>query len=125
MPRAARPVCRATNNSASTAPGPLSPGSTFQLNYRTSANELVFVRAGFGLDTVDWAPFVEQPVWLNSALATSPILVGADANGVATFTWAVPTTPVLTNAAIWFHGIAGLSAGFPLQSSPVVGGVVR
>ncbi len=103
---------------------PLHPGGPFGLEYHSAPNDVVVVFAGPTLSTVDWSPFLEQPSWLDdqSSFALAGLL--ADSQGVAIGNWSIPANPALLNTTYWFKGVGGF-AGWPLQASPVVGGLVR
>lgn len=101
---------------------PIERGTNFTLDYQAGANQFVVILASSGLDTVRFGPLLKQPSWLD-ATAFSAALLLADGTGLASVTWPIPSTPSLVNQTLWLDGVSGL--GFPLQVSPVVGGVVR
>ncbi len=103
-------------------PNALQPGATFTLNYRTEPNGFVLIFASGELGTVDFGPFLEQPSWLGENTSFVAGLVVADATGLATASWPIPTGP-FTDLTLWFKGISGFT--LPLQASPPAGGVVR
>ena len=104
-------------------PEPLAEGQTFAIEFTTNASGFVVVFAGPALDTADWGPVLEQPSWLDDQQSFAAALLLADAAGAASVSWQIPTGPGIAGQRLWFKGISGLT--FPLQVSPVVGGVVR
>lgn len=103
--------------------GPLSPGSTFSLGFTTTPNTLVAVLANHTLGTLDAPTVLALPWWLEAGTSFSAALVLADQNGEANVSWTIPAGPGIAGLALWFQGVSGLD--FPLQTSPVVGGIVR
>ncbi|MEZ6037824.1 MAG: hypothetical protein R3F29_10115 [Planctomycetota bacterium] len=103
-------------------PQPLTLGGTFVLEFRTDPNGFVFLSASPDLIG---APLLEtvQPLSLHPASLVFAGVFFADANGVASGAWNVPNNPALVDATLWFQGATGFS--FPLQMTPVAGGVMR
>ena len=93
----------------------------FALEFRTEPNGFVGVFASAGLDTLT-APQLEQPVWLSSATCFALDMLSADANGLATGSWSVPAGTYFAGERLWLQGFSG---PLPMQTSPVVGGIVR
>jgi len=104
-------------------PGPLAPGGTFALTFHSSSNGLIVVFASPLLDALSAFPVLEQPLWLDEPNAFAAALLVADTSGLASATWAIPADPWITDRTLWFQGLGGPL--FPLQLSPVVGGVAR
>lgn len=75
------------------------------------------------LDALSAFPVLEQPLWLDEPNAFAAALLVADTSGLASATWGIPADPWITDRTLWFQGLGGPS--FPLQLSPVVGGVAR
>ncbi|HEX5054808.1 MAG TPA: hypothetical protein VFZ65_23730 [Planctomycetota bacterium] len=105
-------------------PQPIQPGGSFTLQYLSAPNDFVVVFASPFLGTVDWSPFLEQPSWLDDQSAFAVTVLVADSLGRANAAWSIPGNPAFANLTLWFKGVGGF-AGWPLQASPVVGGVVR
>ncbi len=93
---------------------------TLGLEFQTDANGYVAIFASNSLGTSP-LPALEQPLLLDAANAFPVAFLLADASGQAAVTWTIPAG--ITHAAWWFQGVSGPT--FPLQLSPVVGGIVR
>lgn len=103
-------------------PQPLTLGGTFVLEFQTEANGFVFLSASPDLIGAP-LPETVQPLSLHPASLVFAGVFFADANGVASGAWNVPNNPALVDATLWFQGATGFS--FPLQMTPVAGGVMR
>ena len=66
---------------------------------------------------------LEQSLLLPAASAFPLDVLVTDAQGVATGTWSVPAGPLFVDRVVWLQGFTGFA--YPLQASPLVGGVVR
>ncbi|MCB9876589.1 MAG: hypothetical protein H6835_03215 [Planctomycetes bacterium] len=104
-------------------PGPLLAGAPFQLDYRGEANGVLAVFAAPTLATHLVPGLLDQPSSLDPGSAFLAGLALLDGTGHATMTWNIPGGPAIPDLTLWFKGISGLS--FPLQVSPVAGGVAR
>ena len=104
-------------------PDPLQAGNPFTLAFATAPNDLVAVFAAPLLDTVEFAPVIEQPSWLDGPTSFLAGVALADGDGLASVTWQIPAGPGIANQRLWFKGISGFA--LPLQTSPPVGGIVR
>lgn len=96
-----------------------SPGS-LALEFRTDANGFVAVYVSASLGRL-LLPELEQAILLDPANVFPLAFLLADPLGHAAGSWNVPAG--LVDATLWFQGVSGPT--FPLQLSPVVGGVVR
>jgi hypothetical protein len=67
-------------------------------------------------------PIFSQPWWAPANSPTAGLFV-ADAQGRASGSWLLPSTPTLVGVSIWFHSFSGTS--LPLSAAPPVGGVIR
>lgn len=77
----------------------------------------------FGSNDVDAfvVPLLEQPCQLGFATLVPITLLLTDGNGNASVAWTVP--PGTAGLSLWLQLVADGNA--PLQTSPVVGGIVR
>jgi hypothetical protein len=66
---------------------------------------------------------LEQSLLLPAASAYPLTAVVANAQGVASGSWLVPSGPQFVDRTLWLQGFSGFA--LPLQASPLVGGVVR
>jgi hypothetical protein len=64
-----------------------------------------------------------QPLWIALAGAQNLGITPADAAGVATASWPIPSAPSLVGETLWFQAVTGLA--LPLQASPASGGTIR
>jgi hypothetical protein len=104
-------------------PEPLSPGSTFSLAFTTTPNNLVAVFANHTLGTINAPAVLAQPSWLAAGSSFPAGLMLADQNGEANVSWTIPAGPGIAGLSLWIQGVSGVN--FPLETSPVVGGVAR
>lgn len=104
-------------------PAPLTQAATFALTFQTDANGFVGIFASPRLGALAVATILEQLSWLDETQSFAVALLVADAQGTATTSWAIPALPGGGTVSLWFKGISGPS--LPLQTSPVVGGVLR
>ncbi|MBX3465254.1 MAG: hypothetical protein KF830_18960 [Planctomycetes bacterium] len=96
-----------------------SPG-LLALEFQTDANGFVAVYVSTALGRL-MLPGLEQPIFLDPANVFPLAFLLADPVGHAAGSWNIPAG--LVDATFWFQGVSGPT--FPLQLSPVVGGVVR
>jgi len=103
-------------------PAPITAGQPFALEFAGEPNEFVLV---FGSHGVARAPFIElaQDFMLDPITCFPAAALVADASGRVTATWNVPAAPLPLGSQVWLQGVAGVT--FPLQTSPVVGGIVQ
>jgi hypothetical protein len=66
---------------------------------------------------------VDQPVWIDATSLFLSDLTVATPLGQSTFSYPVPPFPALVGAQFWLQGVGGMT--LPLQTTPVVGGIVR
>lgn len=102
---------------------PIQIGATFQLTLTSEPGALLVVYGSIGLAAPLLVPVVDQPVWIDPGLLFLADLATATPLGQTTFAYPVPGITALVGAQFWLQGVGGTS--FPLQTSPVVGGVVR
>jgi hypothetical protein len=104
--------------------GPISIGQVFQVTLTSEPNALLLVYGATRLSApLEIAGLVEQPIWIDpTTLFLADVAIAAP-TGVTTFAYPVPAVPQLVGAQFWLQGFGGTS--FPLQTSPVSGGIVR
>ncbi len=104
--------------------GPITIGHVFQVTLTSEPGALLLVYGATGLSApIDVPGLVEQPIWIDPTALFLADLAIAPPVGSATFVYPVPAVPALAGAQFWLQGVGGTS--FPLQTSPVVGGIVR
>jgi hypothetical protein len=101
---------------------PLENGSTFALDFTTAPNGLIAVFANFDVTTLT-LPHLRQPLLLPPFDAIAAALLLADGAGQAIASWPIPAGAQFVDRQLWFQGLTG--PDFPLQLSPLAGGVVR
>lgn len=99
---------------------PWRANTTSGVDVRGAANTIVGV---FGSNDIDAfvVPLLEQPCQLGFATLVPITLLLTDGNGDASVAWTVP--PGTAGLSLWLQLVADGNA--PLQTSPVVGGIVR
>ncbi len=102
---------------------PLLVGQTFELAFKALPGDFIVVFASPFLGTVDFAPQLEQPAWLDAPQAAAVAVLVADAAGNASMSFPIPGNPGIADLTLWLVGVSG--PGQPLQASPPVGGVAR
>jgi len=103
-------------------PAPLRIGNTFSLTLRTVPFDIVVLVANTEIAQQP-IPLVEQPLVVSLVGLVDAGFVVTGVTGVTTAQWAIPADPNLIDLRLWFQAARGLA--FPLQVSPVVGGVIR
>ncbi|MBL8755728.1 MAG: hypothetical protein JNK15_20700 [Planctomycetes bacterium] len=99
---------------------PWQANATFTLGVRGPANTFVGVFGSSDVDAVT-IPVLEQPVLLGMATVVPITLLLTDGTGAANVSWAIPGGTA--GASLWLQVVADGNA--PLQTSAVVGGIVR
>jgi hypothetical protein len=104
--------------------GPITIGQLFQVTLTSEPNALLLVYGATRLSApLDVPGLVEQPIWIDpTALFLADVAIAVP-TGVTTFSYPVPAVPQLVGALFWLQGVGGTS--FPLQTTPLVGGVTR
>lgn len=102
---------------------PLLLGQTFQMTFQGEPNAFVVLYASPLLGTVDFAPLLEQPSWLDDQHSFLVTVLLADAAGQAPVSFPIPSGPGIADLTLWLKGLSGFA--LPLQVSPPVGGVAR
>lgn len=103
--------------------GPFTVGQLFQVTLASEPNALLLLFGSAGFAAPLSVPEIEQPFWIDVAGLFLADLAIATPLGQTTFSYAVPPVPQLAGLSFWLQGVGGTS--FPLQTTPVVGGVVR
>lgn len=106
-----------------TRPAPLTPGALFTLQFHGEPNGLVAIFASGGPGRLDLPTLLVQPLWLDSTMAFLHDFAVADAQGLATAGWLIPTGPGIADQQLWFQGLSGFT--LPLQTSAPAGGIAR
>jgi hypothetical protein len=101
---------------------PLQNGAPFSVEFRDEPNRAVVVWAAFELQTTS-SPLLEQSALLAQASAFPLATVVTDALGIAGASWPIPAGSMFVDRTLWLQAAAGIS--LPVQTSVVVGGVVR
>jgi hypothetical protein len=101
---------------------PLTNGAVFTVAFRLQPGMAVGVFAAPTFASQVHAE-LEQPLLLPASSAFASTVVIADAQGIASASWLVPAGPQFVDRTLWLQGFSGFA--FPLQASPLVGGVVR
>jgi hypothetical protein len=99
-------------------------GAAFTATFRTQPFGLLAVVHGTVPADSTWAA-LEQPLLLQVASAAPLATLVADAQGVASSSWLLPSSPAFVGYPLWLQGIGFGGAAFQLQASPLVGGLVR
>ncbi len=99
---------------------PWQANATFGLDVRAAANTFVAVFGSNDVDVFSISLF-EQPGLLGLATLVPITLLLTDGNGDANVAWTLP--PGTGGLSLWLQVLADGNA--PLQTSPVVGGIVR
>lgn len=103
--------------------GPIQIGQLFQVTLTSEPNALLVLYGSVGLAAPVVAPVLDQPVWIDATSLFLSDLTVATPLGQTTFSYAVPPFPALVGAQFWLQGVGGMT--LPLQTTPVVGGIVR
>ncbi|MBX3463430.1 MAG: hypothetical protein KF830_09675 [Planctomycetes bacterium] len=103
-------------------PQPLQTGAAFTLVFKTIPNSYAAVFASPELTTLTIPGLHAQTQWLGVGVFDLGA-VFADSLGRATATWQLPSVPDFVDQTLWFQGVTGFA--FPLQLSPVAGGLIR
>jgi len=101
---------------------PLFAGLPFTIDFLAQPNEFVLVFGSHGLATTPY-PELAQAFLLDPVTCFPAAALVADATGHVSASWNVPSAPLPVGSQVWLQGVAGFA--FPLQTSPVVGGLVR
>lgn len=96
-------------------------GMPFTIDFLAQPNEFVLVFGSHGLAQSPY-PELAQAFLLDPITCFPAAALVADATGQAPASWSVPAAPLPTGIPFWLQGVAGFT--FPLQTSPVVGGIV-
>jgi hypothetical protein len=102
---------------------PMQNGAAFTLVYSTIPNSYVAIFASQELATLMIPGLHAQNQWLGGAGVVNLGVAFADGAGQANATWNLPAAPWLVDQPLWFQGLTGFA--FPLQLSPVAGGLIR
>jgi hypothetical protein len=106
------------------APQVLQLGSTWAMQFASEPANPVFALATFAVEEPVATGIVEQPSLGFLAPAGITVAFGiADPQGHLPVSVPVPATASLLHLGVWFRGVDTFA--FPLQASPVVGGVIR
>lgn len=105
-----------------TRPQPLQNGAAFSLTYRTIPNGYAAIFASQQLASLTIPGLHAQTQWLGAGVIDLGVVL-ANASGQATATWNIPAGAWLVDQPLWFQGLTGFA--FPLQLSPVAGGLIR
>tara|TARA_R110002094_G_scaffold11121_3_gene21022 strand:- start:786 stop:1958 length:1173 start_codon:yes stop_codon:yes gene_type:complete len=103
--------------------GGIEIGAMFQCSMTGQTGELQVFYGSTKLGVPLVISLVDQPIWIDPTQLFFTQLGIAGTSGQSTFAFAVPPVPVLVGETFWVQGVGG--ASFPLQTTPVVGGVVR
>ena len=103
--------------------GPIQIGTLFQATATGLPGDLLVFYGATRLTGPLSVPLVELPVYLDPTKLFFSQVGIADSFGQSTLSYDVPAVPALVGEQFWIQGFGGSS--FPLQSTPVVGGVVR
>jgi hypothetical protein len=98
-------------------------GTPYTLTFRTVPNGFAAVFVSSRLDHALLPGVLAQPLWIALAGAQNLGITPADAAGVATASWPIPSAPSLVGETLWFQAVTGLA--LPLQASPASGGTIR
>lgn len=98
-------------------------GGLFQVTLTSAPGALQLVYGSLRLGAPLSLPIVEQPIWIDPTRLFLAEVAVAGATGQTTFSWQIPATTQLLDEQFWLLGMGGTT--FPLQSTPVVGGMVR
>lgn len=104
-------------------PTPPVNGGRFTLRFRCDPNAFVAIFAGPGLQVLPLPGLAEEPLTLSFAAYLAAGVWFADATGNLSVTWTLPAGAPFVNQPLWFQAVGGFA--FPLQVSPIAGGVVR
>lgn len=101
---------------------PVQPGQLFAVEFLAQPGMAVGLFAAYSFASQGFAE-LEQSLLLpaSSWFALGPYV--ADAQGIAAAAWPIPAGPAITGQTVWVQGFSGFA--FPLQASPLVGGVAR
>ena len=100
----------------------LQTGAPFSVEFRDEPNRAVVVWAAFELQPTS-SPLLEQTALLPQASAFPLATVVTNALGTAVASWQIPAGSMFVDRTLWLQAAAGIS--LPVQTSVVVGGVVR
>jgi len=105
---------------------PLQAGQTVHFTLRTAPFGVLALYASTELDHMI-APGFEQPIWLNPNTAFSVTMAVAGFLGHGSASIQIPNSPAVLDQSLWVQAFSTSSWPFAptLQTSPVVGGVVR
>lgn len=109
---------------ATSSPTVLQPGTNFGAVFTGEPGDIIVVLGTTELLAAQTTPLLAQP--LLGFLAPNGIVVDAAVagpQGSVAYTFPVPNTAAVRHLGVWFRGID--LATWPLQSSTVVGGVIR
>jgi hypothetical protein len=101
---------------------PLQNGAPFALAYQTIPNSYIAVFASQQLASLTIPGLHAQTQWLGPGVINLGV-VFANSAGTANATWMIPSGSWLVDQTLWFQGLTGFA--FPLQLSPVAGGLIR
>lgn len=93
-----------------------------QIDVTGAAGANIVLALAGSLSVATQTPLHVQPFWLSPGEIFPVANLTVDAQGEASFPFAVPYTPALEGLAIWFQAV-GVSR-LPVQVSPLVGGVL-
>lgn len=99
-------------------------GASFDVVLRGAPGDILVTFGTTEMQPLQIVPILAQP--LLGFLAPTGIVVDAaiaGPTGTASYSFLVPNAPAIRHVGVWFRGID--LATWPLQASPVVGGVIR
>ena len=106
------------------SPAGLQLGANFDVVLRGAPGDILVTFGTIELQLPQIVPILAQPVV--GFLAPTGIVVDAaiaGPTGTASYSFLVPSVPAVRHVGVWFRGID--LATWPLQASPIVGGVIR
>lgn len=98
-------------------------GTLFEVHLTSEPGALQLLYGSTSLLVPTMVPILEQPLLINPNELFLADLAIAGASGQVTFSYPIPAIAALRNSEFWLQGMGGTS--FPLQASPVIGGIVR
>lgn len=98
-------------------------GTLFEVHLTSEPGALQVLYGSTALLAPTTVPILAQPLLIHPNELFLADLAIAGATGQVTFSYPIPAVAALSNAQFWLQGVGGTS--FPLQASPVIGGIVR
>ncbi|MCK5944872.1 MAG: hypothetical protein KAI24_22985 [Planctomycetes bacterium] len=103
--------------------GPIATGSLFEVRTIGAPGDLHVFYGSTALAGPLLVPLVDGTIWIDPSELFFSLLAVAGPSGVSAFSYPVPAVPALVGSPFWLQSVGG--AAFPLQISPVVGGLAR